>query len=79
MLLPGQEVPGAVQQNWNVVALGDFDGNGYEDLLRQHTSTGRLQVCFVSAGQVGDCPDVNPPLFTDPQGSGEPWSVVGPR
>jgi hypothetical protein len=61
------------------VALGDYDGDGKEDLLRQNDLTGRLQVCFMNGLSLRDdqCYALNPDGFERPQQ--EEWFVVGPR
>jgi hypothetical protein len=43
---------GAVASVWSVVGIGDFDGNGSDDLLFRNSSTGAVAIWFVTNGVV---------------------------
>ncbi|MFN7961795.1 MAG: hypothetical protein U0002_11030 [Thermoanaerobaculia bacterium] len=66
--------------NWHVVGFGDFDGDGWNDILYQNTTTRRLVIWFLQGAsrRFGEYlkPDLLDLLFG---GVSWPWQVVGPR
>lgn len=66
---------GLDQPDWTIVAVGDFDHDGFDDLLRRNGNT--VEVCFMSGLTVRERKTLIPGGFTD-VGSSD-WVVVGPR
>ena len=65
-----QAVPITHPPEWEVVAMGDFNHDGYQDFVEQHTSTG--------AGRVQPMQDLQPlPPLTLPAGWTTSWKVRG--
>jgi hypothetical protein len=63
----------------NIVAVGDFDRDGFEDLLWQHVGDSTLRVCFLERRKLRECAPMVPDVFVHPDHSEAYWSVVGPR
>lgn len=68
---------------WAIVAVGDFDGDGKEDLMRQEQGApfGRLQVCFMNGLALRECTALDPERLQHPYPEYQTlaWYVVGPR
>jgi hypothetical protein len=65
-----------------VVAVGDFDGDGHPDVLRQGGNSDQLEVCYLDGQQVRGCLPTTPAglgITNDPHSDSAVWSVVGPR
>jgi hypothetical protein len=80
---PGEDLPIDGGPEWTVVAVGDFDNDGHEDLLRQRRHESRLQVCYMEGTILrgADCESTIPDILAGPGGGNSQivWSVVGPR
>jgi len=68
------------QPGQGIVAAGDFDQDGQDDLLWQHNQSGRLRVCFLDGGTLRTCSTMIPDGFELPDFNEDAhWRVVGPR
>jgi hypothetical protein len=80
---PGNDLSITGGPVWTVVAVGDFDGDGQEDLLRERRSDRNLEVCYMEGTMLrGECESTVPPILAVPHGPGNEQivgSVVGPR
>jgi hypothetical protein len=68
---------GVADLNWEVVAAGDFNGDGDDDLIWQHRLSQRL-VMWLMAGEARTCGAFLDPFVLDLPEWGA-WKVVGPR
>jgi hypothetical protein len=72
-------VEGLDPQGWRIVAVGDFDHDGRDDLLREQKSNPtRVEVCFMDGLRLRERRDMAPSGFAQ-IGFGGVWDVVGPR
>jgi hypothetical protein len=71
------------EPDWLIVAVGDFDGDGMEDLIRQEQGPplGSLQVCIMNGLTLRDqsCTSLVPDVLLHPDYPELDWHVVGPR
>jgi hypothetical protein len=67
--IASQGVVGTIAPPWNIVGIGDFNGDGKADLLWQNSSTGELEVWLMNgATKTGS---------GSPGTVGSPWKVAG--
>jgi hypothetical protein len=73
-----RSVRGLSAPGYTIAAVGDFDGDGDDDLLQQGIEDLKLRICIMDGFTLRQCVSVTPETFHHVDYTNG-WAVAGPR
>ena len=65
---------GALDVAWQMVGIGDFNGDNKADIILQNTTTGQRTVWLMNGTTLSSSVNFNPERVSDTN-----WKIVGPK